>query len=95
MHGPNGQPAARLDPVTGAIKEYPLETPRSGPRGLVDDQNGHIRLAAHFAAISATWSVFFDLFGTNKIAGIDRQSAAIKQYPAAWQRKPPARIAEA
>lgn len=27
----------RLDPSTGAIKEYPLKTPASGPHGLVDD----------------------------------------------------------
>ena len=28
----------RLDPSTGAIKEYPLKTPASGPHGLVDDK---------------------------------------------------------
>lgn len=32
----------RLDPRTGAMKEYPLDTPNSGPHGLVEDQNGNI-----------------------------------------------------
>ena len=32
----------RLDPNTGAMKEYPLKTPRSGPHGLIDDSQGNI-----------------------------------------------------
>ena len=30
----------RVDPATGAIKEFPLPTPMSGPHGLVDDKDG-------------------------------------------------------
>ncbi|HYV73859.1 MAG TPA: Lyase-like protein, partial [Candidatus Binatia bacterium] len=32
----------RLDPSSGAFKEYPLKTPNSGPHGLVADEQGHI-----------------------------------------------------
>ncbi|HEX9876207.1 MAG TPA: cytochrome C [Gammaproteobacteria bacterium] len=32
----------RVDPRTGAIKEYPLERPNSGPHGLVEDADGNI-----------------------------------------------------
>jgi len=32
----------RLDPRTGAMKEYPLDTPKSGPHGLVEDRDGNI-----------------------------------------------------
>ncbi|MBI2537709.1 MAG: cytochrome C [Gemmatimonadetes bacterium] len=32
----------RLDPKTGAMKEYPLKTPQSGPHGLDADQAGNI-----------------------------------------------------
>src|SRR5262249_20196571 len=28
----------RLDPKTGAIKEYPLKTPQTGPHGLIEDK---------------------------------------------------------
>jgi virginiamycin B lyase len=40
-----GQYASRLgrvDTKTGAMKEYPLDTPNSGPHGLVEDRNGNI-----------------------------------------------------
>jgi len=40
-----GQYASRLgrvDPRTGAMKEYPLDTPNSGPHGLVEDRDGNI-----------------------------------------------------
>jgi len=30
----------RLDPKTGAIKEFPLKTPQTGPHGLVEDKAG-------------------------------------------------------
>ena len=32
----------RVDPATGAVKEYPLKTPRTGPHGLVEDKSGNI-----------------------------------------------------
>jgi virginiamycin B lyase len=32
----------RLDPKTGAIREYTLKTPHSGPHGLTEDGNGNI-----------------------------------------------------
>jgi len=32
----------RLDPRTGAMKEFPLTTPKSGPHGLTEDKAGNI-----------------------------------------------------
>lgn len=32
----------RLDPKTGAMKEFPLKTPQSGPHGLAEDASGNI-----------------------------------------------------
>src|SRR5438128_12630096 len=32
----------RLDPKSGAFKEYPLPTPNSGPHGLVADSEGNV-----------------------------------------------------
>lgn len=32
----------RLDPTSGAMKEYPLKTPQSGPHGLTADRAGNI-----------------------------------------------------
>jgi virginiamycin B lyase len=32
----------RLDPKTGAMREYELKTPDSNPHGLIADRNGHI-----------------------------------------------------
>jgi len=46
-----GQYASRLgrvDPRTGAMKEFPLKTPDSGPHGLVEDRDGNI----YFTGIS-------------------------------------------
>jgi virginiamycin B lyase len=37
----------RLDPKTGAIKEYPLKTPDSGPHGVVADSEGNIWFTAN------------------------------------------------
>ena len=39
----------RLDPATGAIKQYPLKTPHSGPHGLVSDAAGNIWFTANYA----------------------------------------------
>ena len=36
----------RVDPATGAIREYPLKTPDSGPHGLVEDADGAIWFTA-------------------------------------------------
>jgi len=41
----------RLDPRTGAIKEYPLPTPNSGPHGLVADKQGSIWYTGNSAAL--------------------------------------------
>jgi virginiamycin B lyase len=32
----------RVDPKTGAIREYSLKSPHSGPHGLVEDKDGNI-----------------------------------------------------
>jgi virginiamycin B lyase len=37
----------RVDPATGAVKEYPLKTPKSAPHGLVADKKGNIWFTAH------------------------------------------------
>jgi len=36
----------RLDPATGAMREFPLDTPNSGPHGLVEDDGGNIWFTA-------------------------------------------------
>jgi virginiamycin B lyase len=38
----------RLDPKTGAIREYPLKTPGSGPHGLVVDREGNVWFTANY-----------------------------------------------
>jgi virginiamycin B lyase len=40
----------RLDPKTGAIKEYPL-APMTGPHGLVEDKDGDIWFTGNFAGL--------------------------------------------
>jgi len=39
----------RLDLKTGAMKEFPLKTPKSGPHGLVEDKTGNIWFTANSA----------------------------------------------
>jgi virginiamycin B lyase len=39
----------RLDPATGAFKEYPLKVTDSGPHGLVADHDGNIWFTGNFA----------------------------------------------
>jgi virginiamycin B lyase len=39
----------RVDPATGAFKEYPLKVERSGPHGLVADREGNIWFTGNFA----------------------------------------------
>jgi virginiamycin B lyase len=41
----------RVDPKTGAIKEFPLKTPRSGPHGLTEDKDGNIWFTGNQAAL--------------------------------------------
>ena len=41
----------RVDPKTGAIKEFPLKTPHSGPHGLDEDKDGNIWYTANAAAL--------------------------------------------
>lgn len=47
--GQGANKLGRLDPKTGAFKEFALKTPNSGPHGLVADKDGNI----WFTAISA------------------------------------------
>ncbi|HTK13850.1 MAG TPA: SMP-30/gluconolactonase/LRE family protein [Xanthobacteraceae bacterium] len=47
--GQTANTLGRLDPKTGATKEYPIKTPMSGPHGLVADRDGHIWFAANRA----------------------------------------------
>lgn len=39
----------RLDPATGAMKEFPLKGPNDGPHGLVADRDGNIWYTGNFA----------------------------------------------
>jgi len=41
----------RLDPATGAFKEWPLPTPDSGPHGLVPDKDGNIWYTGNAAGL--------------------------------------------
>lgn len=55
----------RLDPKTGAIKQYPLP-PKSGPHGLVADKDGNIWYTANFAGY---------------IGKLDPRTGHVTQYP--------------
>jgi virginiamycin B lyase len=39
----------RIDPKTGAIREYSLKTPHSGPHGLIEDKDGNIWFTGNIA----------------------------------------------
>jgi virginiamycin B lyase len=41
----------RVDPKTGAIREYRLKTPHTGPHGLVEDRSGNIWFTGNHAAL--------------------------------------------
>ena len=41
----------RLDPKTGAIKEYSLRTPHTGPHGLTEDRSGNIWFTGNNAGL--------------------------------------------
>jgi virginiamycin B lyase len=40
----------RIDPKTGAIREYSLKTPHSGPHGLIEDKDGNIWFTGNIAS---------------------------------------------
>jgi virginiamycin B lyase len=40
----------RIDPKTGAIREYSLMTPHSGPHGLIEDKDGNIWFTGNVAS---------------------------------------------
>jgi virginiamycin B lyase len=61
----NGNFIGRLDPVTAEITLRPSRTLNSRPYGIVVDSKGR---------------PFFDLFGTNKIAAIDRETLDIVEF---------------
>jgi len=41
----------RIDPKSGAIKEYPLKTPHSGPHGLAEDRDGNVWYTGNAAGL--------------------------------------------
>jgi virginiamycin B lyase len=41
----------RLDPKTGAMKEFPLKTPQSGPHGLTEDTAGNVWYTGNSGAL--------------------------------------------
>lgn len=63
----NANMLGRLDPNNGALKLFALATPSARPYGMALSPDGG--------------SVFFDLFGSNKIARVDRATMAISEYP--------------
>ena len=56
----------RLDPKTGAMKEYDLKTPRTGPHGLSEDKDGNIWFTGNSAAL---------------IGKLDPNTGAVTEYP--------------
>jgi len=75
----NGNMIGRLDPNTGAIKLVTVPTPRALPYGMALSADGE--------------TVFVDLFGTNKIAAVDRTTMALREYPLPDAGSRPRRIA--
>jgi virginiamycin B lyase len=61
----NGNFVGRLDPASGSVTLVPSRTPNSRPYGIVLDSKGQ---------------PFFDLFGTNRIGTIDRETLEIVEY---------------
>jgi virginiamycin B lyase len=41
----------RVDPKTGAIREYTLQTPHTGPHGLIEDKDGNIWFTGNHASL--------------------------------------------
>ena len=75
----NANMLGRLDPTTGETKLVTMVTPGARPYGMALSADGG--------------SVFFDLFGSNKIARVDRSSMAITEYRLPDAASRPRRIA--
>jgi len=56
----------RLDPKTGAMKEYPLKTPQSGPHGLTNDKEGNVWFTANTKAY---------------VGKLDPKTSQVTEYP--------------
>src|SRR3954466_14412805 len=56
----------RVDPKTGAVKEFPLKTPHSGPHGLVEDKAGSIWYTGNTGAL---------------IGKLDPNTGTVTEYP--------------
>jgi virginiamycin B lyase len=55
----------RLDPKSGAMKEFPLKTPKSGPHGLTEDAAGNIWYTGN---------------GAGLVGKLDPKSGAVTEY---------------
>ncbi|MBI3047138.1 MAG: cytochrome C [Acidobacteria bacterium] len=55
----------RLDPRTGAMKEFPLDTPNSGPHGLDEDADGN---------------VWYTGINVHEIGKVDPKTGAVTEY---------------
>jgi len=64
----------KVHPGTGAMQEFPLKTPGSGPHGLVEDMTGNV------------W--FTAIFGTGYIGKLDPNTGEIDEYPVTVGRGP-------
>jgi virginiamycin B lyase len=63
-----GQYASRLgrvDPRSGAMKEFPLDTPNSGPHGLVEDRDGN---------------VWYTGINVHELGKVDPRTGAVTEY---------------
>ena len=56
----------RIDPKTGAIREYSLKTPHSGPHGLIEDKDGNIWFTGNNAGF---------------IGKLDPKTGLVTEYP--------------
>lgn len=56
----------RVDPKTGAVREFPLKTPHSGPHGLTEDAQGNIWYTGNAAAL---------------IGKLDPRTGQVTEYP--------------
>ncbi|OFW02454.1 MAG: hypothetical protein A3I61_13325 [Acidobacteria bacterium RIFCSPLOWO2_02_FULL_68_18] len=55
----------RVDPRSGAMKEFPLDTPNSGPHGLVEDKDGNI---------------WYTGINVHEIGKVDPKTGAVTEY---------------
>lgn len=56
----------RLDPKTGAVREYTLKTPHTAPHGLMEDKAGNIWFTGNFAGL---------------IGRLDPRTGIVTEYP--------------